>query len=420
MGPHLAIALLVFNLGNLVIFKVLMQFRLDPDTADLTASTSLTEQATALAQLADAVLHGGVHLMISAQDTASAERAGAALDAWWRALAPHVEVTHFSSSAPLSWIGHINQMVSRQGLEQAMQIPLTQNRPLEVGVIHDAEKLQASDLELLQNLVAQMPGLAIRWVLLCHAQPGDQTQAKRTSGPEKIPPAPWVNWHMNKPLRQALQPSEGKPVKAPKQRAIKPQMGVERSQPTTSGLVIGLIAVLLVALYFTTVHFNRPIQQTTVAPQLSEAPTKVDFPRAEETAVAPATPPQNKHDGPEAPVIETIEPPKTEAPVPDVAIKGARWLAKLSPNQFVLEHGRFQNAPQAQSVIRSRAELKNARVIMLRSSAAQDKRFAIITGPFKSEDRAQNYKVREKLPSQVRVLSISRVLQNTETNRTAP
>jgi hypothetical protein len=397
-----------------------MQSWLDPDVADLSANTLLPEQATALTQLADAVLHGGVHLMISAQNEASAERAGAALDAWWRALAPHVEVTHFSSSAPMSWIGHINQMVSRQGLAQAMQIPLTQNRPLEVGVIHDAEKLQASDLELLHNLVAQMPGLAIRWVLLFHAQPGDHPPTNRTSGPETPPPAPWVNWNMNKPLRQGLPPSEGKPGKGPKYRAIRPQMNIERSRWTTPGLVIGLIAVLLVVLYFATVHFDRPIQQATVAPQLPEAPVKVEPLRAEEPVVAAASPPQTKHDEPAPPVIETTEPPKTEAPIPDVAIRGARWLAKLSPKQFVLEHGRFQNAPQAQTVIRARAELKNARVIMLRSNAATDERFAIITGPFKSEERAQNYKVREKLPSQVRVLSVSRVLQNTQTARAAP
>lgn len=397
-----------------------MQYRLDPHLADLSFNTLLPEQATALTQLADAVLHGGVHLMISAQDEASAERAGAALDTWWRALAPHVEVTHFSSTASMSWIGHINQMVSRQGLAQAMQIPLTQNRALEVGVIHDAEKLQASDLELLQNLVAQMPGLAIRWVLLFHAQPGDHPQKNRTPGPETAPPAPWVNWHMNAPVLQALLQPEVKPVKSPNHRAIETSMGVERSRPTTLGLVIGLIAVLLVALYFATVHFDRPIQQTTIAPQLPEAPTKVEPPRAEEPVVAAASPPPTKHDKPETPVIETIEPPKTEAPIPDVAIRGARWLAKLSPKQFVLEHGRFQNAPQAQTVIRARAELKNARVIMLRSSAATDDRFAIITGPFKTEERAQNYKVREKLPSQVRVLSVSRVLQNTQTARAAP
>ncbi len=397
-----------------------MQSRLDPDVAHRTASTLRPEQATALTHLADAVLHGGVHLMISAQDEASAERAGAALDAWWRALAPHVEVTHFSSSAPLSWIGHINQMVARQGLEQAMQIPLTQNRPLEVGVIHDAEKLQPSDLALLQNLVAQMPGLAIRWVLLCQAQPGDHPQTKLTSGPEKIPPAPWVKWHMNEPTQQALYQPDFKLVKAPNYQAIGPRTGTERSRLTTPGLVIGLIAVLLVALYFTTAHFDRPIKQTTVTPPVSEAPTKVELPHAEEPVVAAASLPQTKHDEPAPPVIETIEPPKTETPIPDVAFRGARWLAKLSPKQFVLEHGRFQNAPQAQSVIRARAELKNARVIMLRPNAATDERFAIITGPFKSEERAQNYKVRENLSPQVRVLSVSRVLQNTVTGRTAP
>ncbi len=86
----------------------------------------------------------------------------------------------------------------------------------------------------------------------------------------------------------------------------------------------------------------------------------------------------------------------------------------------MLEHGRFQNAPQAQSLIRARAELRNARVIMLSPSEAKENRFAIITGPFQSEGRAQNYKVRENLPAQVRVLSVSRVLQNTEPARNTP
>lgn len=397
-----------------------MQPRLDPDVSTLTASKLPPEQANALAQLADAVLHGGVHLMISAQNASLAQHAGAALDAWWRALAPHVEVTHFSSQAPLAWIGHINHMVSRQGLAKAMQTPITQNSPQEVAVIHEAEQLQASDLDLLQNLVAQMPGLPVRWVLLCHAPPADLSQTKRQYAPENTPPVPWVNWHINEPTPQAPPPTEAKLGKGPVREGLAHSIGALTVRQNSHGLVMGLSAVLLVAFLWTAMHLERPTQQTNVPPHLPESQSKADAPHADETAPATAALTPVKVGSLDASVPEEIAFQQVQLNVPDVALRGAQWLAKVSPEHFVLEHGRFQNAPQAQSLIRARAELKNARVIMLRPSEAKENRFAIITGPFRSEGRAQNYKVRENLPAQVRVLSVSRVLQNTEPARTTP
>ena len=96
--------------------------------------------------------------------------------------------------------------------------------------------------------------------------------------------------------------------------------------------------------------------------------------------------------------------------IPDVALRGVRWLAQQSPEFFVLEHGAFQTAAQAQSLIRTRDELANARVLM-RKSAVPGGRFLVITGPFRSQERAQNYKVRENLPPQIQVRRVSDVLQ---------
>ena len=93
-----------------------------------------------------------------------------------------------------------------------------------------------------------------------------------------------------------------------------------------------------------------------------------------------------------------------------MALRGVRWLAQQSPEFYVLEHGAFQTVAQAQSLIRSRDELVNARILM-RKNAAPDGRFLVITGPFRSQDRAQNYKVRENLPPQIPVRKVSDVLQ---------
>ena len=93
------------------------------------------------------------------------------------------------------------------------------------------------------------------------------------------------------------------------------------------------------------------------------------------------------------------------------------WLALQSPEFCVLEHGAFPTAAQAQSLIQTQNELANARVLM-RNSASPVGRFVVITGPFRSQERAQNYKVRENLPPQIQVRRVSDVLA--ESVRTAP
>ena len=110
-------------------------------------------------------------------------------------------------------------------------------------------------------------------------------------------------------------------------------------------------------------------------------------------------------------------PADPSAAVPEVALRGVRWLAQQSPEFYVLEHGTFKTAAQAQSLIKTRTELANARVLMLKTAAAGG-RFLVITGPFRSQERAQNYKVRENLPPQIPVRQVFEVLQ--ESVRAAP
>ena len=111
------------------------------------------------------------------------------------------------------------------------------------------------------------------------------------------------------------------------------------------------------------------------------------------------------------------QPADPSAEMPDVALRGVRWLAQQSPDFFVLEHGAFKTAAQAQSLIKTRTELANARVLM-RKTDAQGGLFFVITGPFRSQERAQNYKVRENLPPQIQVRKVSDVLQ--ESVKAAP
>lgn len=141
-------------------------------------------------------------------------------------------------------------------------------------------------------------------------------------------------------------------------------------------------------------------------------PAAASTPPTQSTAAVPAT-------ASAQPSARTAasSPADPSAEVPDVALRGVRWLAQQSPDFYVLEHGAFKTAAQAQSLIKTRTELANARVLMLKT-AATGGRFLVITGPFRSQERAQNFKVRENLPPQIPVRQVSEVLQ--ESVRAAP
>jgi hypothetical protein len=217
---------------------------------------------------------------------------------------------------------------------------------------------------------------------------------------------------------------------------------------------LGLAVVLVLTAWGSWLHFEAPksalslaaerpepaaAQATEAAPAATEASAAAPaleappLPSASEQqsidpAAANTAPSQAAERVASAPAAEPAALPTSALPtvsapadnnieLPDVALRGVRWLVQQSPEFFVLEHGTFQTAAQAQSLIRSRDELTNARVLM-RKSTAPGGRFLVITGPFRSQERAQNYKVRENLPPQIKVRSVSEVLQ--ESVRAAP
>lgn len=407
------------------------------------------EQATALTQLANAVLHDGVHLMVCAQDGPSVEHAGLALQAWWQAMAPQVVIAHFQSQQALTWIGRINQMVSIQGVELAMQNPSTRTTPLEIGVIHDADQLSPADLKMLKDLAAHLPGLPMRWVLLFKNTPEASSWPDKPCESEARPSAQWLTWRMaqtspNTPTPALLRiESQAEP--------IVPALIAQPKKWTDHAVILGLSALFLIGLLAWALRSEQappPADATQAQPAPAQnnatSPTSNTEARAESTLSAQPMAPtaiaiEPTHADPEKDPSNTQESAQTNDPdpetsdtnataigsvrinekvntpkvphVPEVARRGARWLAQKPSNHYVLEHGRFQSAALAQSVIRGREELKNARIVMVQTKAPIEPAFLLITGPFQNLGRAENYKVRENLPAQIPIVQVSRILQ---------
>ena len=111
---------------------------------------------------------------------------------------------------------------------------------------------------------------------------------------------------------------------------------------------------------------------------------------------------------PEAPVATPpvaaatpAKPAKVITELPDVAVKGRLWLRGLPEDTFLLEHGVYETVKQAQSTVKTKAWLANARIVPVYQQGKDDSKFAVVTGPFRSRDRAKNTMVRLNLPSDV-------------------
>lgn len=408
------------------------------------------QQTAALEDLAKAVLHDHKHLMVWGHGQPSALQAGQALQAYWEAMALGITITHFSGHQPLTWLGHINQLVAQQGLNQVMQQPASPSTPGEIGFIDHADQLQAKDFMLLQDVTRHMPGLGLRWVLLFHEAPDSPGSATPHLAGLENQASTWLSWHMPDPLTPDQAPT---PLTADPQEQRQHPYSVA-APPQRSGLAtialwsVGLVLLMaLLAWFFSTQSTDllarpatTPATTSAAIPTATSASTSASISASTASEPTPLQDSQAASEGPGAPQAQASAPatPASASPasaaappeaaqallgsteVPDIALRGARWLAQLSPEHFVLEHGRFDTAQQAQNLIRGRSELSNARVIMVRASGTNALGFQVITGPFRSEDRALNYKIREKLPPQVQVRSVSSVLQEAVTARKKP
>ena len=402
------------------------------------------EPVAALEDLARALVHEGQHLILHSGSRVALDRANRSLQTCWQALAPQAVVLHFSARQPWTWLGHLNDQVRRHlpHIAQAAAPDLAHHRPEEIVVLHQAEQLKPSDMALLQGLTQHLPGWQVRWVLLCEqpsttawgAAASHRWLSWRLSDDADASPAPTHLATANSPLHTlentgestaqasatndaaanvAMNAASNAALNAALNAASSPAPPPAGRWAQSLGWVV-LVLVLSVGAWLIasgriTLSGLPAASQTAPTPTatLRTAPGETAPPRP---AAAPAdTAAASETSDPDQAAVATHTAPP---PVPDVAMRGARWLARQSPEHFVLEHGIFDSADQAQSLIRSRTELSNALIVMHKPGQAHAGRFGVITGPFRSSERAQNYKVRENLPLQIPVRSVASVLQD--------
>ena len=119
------------------------------------------------------------------------------------------------------------------------------------------------------------------------------------------------------------------------------------------------------------------------------------------------------------PAKETKE-EKLITELPNIAVKGRQWLKKLPEDSFVLEHKTFARVRDAQAFIRGKDYLVNARIAPVYKDGQDQARFVVVTGYFRTKDRAKNTVARLGLPSDVIVTATALAVSQSQPNATKP
>ena len=142
------------------------------------------------------------------------------------------------------------------------------------------------------------------------------------------------------------------------------------------------------------------IVQGEVPTPVSGAPTPT--PAVVEPVPTPAPP---------APQVVSVESPakpeKVITELPEGAVQGRLWLKGLPDDSYVLQHGTYASLKQARAAMKDKEWLVNARVVPVFTDGKDEAEFALVTGPFRTKDRAQNTVTRLKLSGSVSVQSSS-------------
>ena len=392
-----------------------------PATLDL---DSLPHNAapSELMRFAQAVSTEGKSLMVVRSSSEELDTLSDHLQSLWRTHAPNVLIEHYSGRHSAGLLGLVNATLAERPLHLAMQAESPTDLQ-KLCLVRDAECLTAPELLLLQRVIDGFPGWRIGLVLLFKTT---LDTSEKLSAVLNAPSKNLMIWQMHSPAAPAAAPRpspKGKlwlagllglavlggvvlTQRAPSapntpETPLLAQTTPARPEPTTAS------APQVAKDLGETSAQTTPAAESTLPASAPQAPASVP---ATESASASAPAPS-----PAASVAATTPPSATAPtqlpPIPEAAQRGYRWLAALPKDYFLILHGSHSSALQAKRQIDSKPELVNARMVMLKPTDTESTRFWVITGPFRSQERAENFRVRQNLPVSTLILEAGDVLK---------
>lgn len=160
---------------------------------------------------------------------------------------------------------------------------------------------------------------------------------------------------------------------------------------------------------------------TAASPALLPAPSPAPAPApASAPASTPAPAPTMAAPEPVAPPIKEKAEEKLVTELPDIAISGRQWLKKLPDDSFVIEHKTFSRIKDAQTFIKGKDYLVNARIAPVFKDGKDEARFVVVTGFFRSKERAKTTIARLGLPAEVVVTPATVAVAQSQLKKSKP
>lgn len=251
--------------------------------------------------------------------------------------------------------------------------------PAGVWLLEDAHMLSAPHRDLLDALLAQSPEWPMRLVLLSQcAQPPHQPAIGQGMAVE------WLASEL--PAWAAEQAPAAQPLSAA-------EPGVSHRQwPWALGAVA--LAAGLWGIWSSS-PVMAPAPQTHAEPVAPEASQALEAAAsASEASAAPA-------EEASAPAPSTPAEPTAPALPPPLR----SWLQSLPEGSHVVLHGQFATEREAQAFKAKHKLLANARIAPGVWRSGESERYGVLTGPFRTAERAQNHILRLDWRGQARRLS---------------
>lgn len=148
-------------------------------------------------------------------------------------------------------------------------------------------------------------------------------------------------------------------------------------------------------------------------PPTAAGPNNAGKPAAPPTATTAAANVAATPAKPDTAAKEAVKEAEIFTELPDIAVKGQQWLAGLPKDTFVVVHGTYTTAGAAQKLIKNQSWLNQARIVPFFKTPKDPAEFLVITGPFRSEERAKGYITRLEITASTRIETVSKLLPST-------
>lgn len=151
-------------------------------------------------------------------------------------------------------------------------------------------------------------------------------------------------------------------------------------------------------------------------------PANASGSEASPPASAPASATSPVQSAPElaSPPAKEVAQEKLITELPELAASGRQWLKKLPDDSFVLEHKTFSRIKDAQAFINGKDYLVNARIVPVFNEGRSEARFVVVTGFFRSKERAKNTIARLGLPADVVITPVTMALVQSQPSKAKP